>query len=157
MSDDVSLEIMRLAGQGYTCAQIVVILGLRLMGRENPDLIRAMSPLAMGASMGSICGALTGGLCLLGVHLGKGLEFERPEMGGKIPPAALIKWFAQEELQGKTPPTCAGIFEAGGQKLDLESGAPAAACADLVAHAYEKVISLLAEHGLDPTEGRELE
>ncbi|MDR0621942.1 MAG: C-GCAxxG-C-C family protein [Deltaproteobacteria bacterium] len=157
MFDDSSSEVLELAGCGYTCAQIVVLMGLRIMGRENPDLVRAMASLAMGASHGSLCGALTGGLCLMGVHLGKGLEFESPIPASKLPMGALVKWFIQDELQGKTAPTCAAIFEAGGQKLDLSTSNPTAACADLVGRSYAKAIALLVEHGIDPSQGRELE
>ncbi|MDR2302109.1 MAG: C-GCAxxG-C-C family protein [Deltaproteobacteria bacterium] len=157
MFDDTSMEVLTLAGSGYTCAQIVMIMGLRVMGRENPDLVRAMSSLAMGASHGSLCGALTGGLCLMGLHLGKGLEFERPILAAKLPLGALVKWFIQDELKGLTAPTCRAIFEAGGQKLDLESSTPTAACAELVSRSFAKALSLIAEHGLDPSQGRDLE
>lgn len=37
------LDILRLAGQGYCCTQIVLQLALELQGRENPGLIRAVS------------------------------------------------------------------------------------------------------------------
>jgi hypothetical protein len=156
MFDDNAMEIARLAGSGYTCAQIVVLMGLRVMGRENPDLVRAMSPLAMGASHGSLCGALTGGLCLMGTHLGKGDDFETPVLGSKIPAMALVKWFTQDELKGATAPTCAAIFESGGQRLDLESSRPTAACADLVSRCFSKALALLAEHGINPSQGRDL-
>jgi hypothetical protein len=157
MMDDTSLDVLELAGQGYTCAQIVVIMGLRIMGRENPDLVRALSGLAMGAASGSLCGALTGGLCLLGIHTGKGLIDERPIPGSRIPLGALVKWFVAEELEGKTAPMCSAIFEAGGASFNLETANPTAACADLVAHTFAKAIELLREHELDPTEGRELQ
>jgi hypothetical protein len=155
MIDDTKMDLIQLAGQGYTCAQIVVLLGLRVMGRENPDLVRAMTGLAMGASSGSLCGALTGGLCLLGLHLGKGLDDERPELGHKIPLSALVGWFVKDELKGETAPTCAAIFESAGLGFDFRTASPAASCADLVAHTYLKALALLAEHGLDPTAGRE--
>ncbi|MDR1677197.1 MAG: C-GCAxxG-C-C family protein [Deltaproteobacteria bacterium] len=156
MFNDENMEVLELAGQGYTCAQIVVLMGLRIMGRENSDLIRAMSALAMGAAHGSLCGALTGGLCLMGLHLGKGLEFESPVLASKLPMGALVKWFIQEELKGQIAPTCAAIFEAGGQKLDLDRSNPTAACADLVYHSFSKAMGLLVEHGIDPSQGRDL-
>ncbi|MDR1297998.1 MAG: C-GCAxxG-C-C family protein [Deltaproteobacteria bacterium] len=156
MLDETGMEVMALAGSGYSCAQIVLVLGLRVMGRENPDLVRAMAPMAMGASFGSVCGALTGGLCLLGLHLGKGLDFETPALGGKIPPAALVKWFLEDPMQGRIPPTCAAVFESTGTRLDVATSAPAPACADLVARTYSKAMALLVEHGVDPSEGRDL-
>lgn len=155
MNEDIKVDILQLAGLGYTCAQIVVIMGLRVMGRENPDLTRAMAGLAMGASCGSLCGALTGGLCLISLHAGKGLDDERPVLGHRLPLAALVKWFTQEELKGEVAPTCRAIFESTGQTLNLETGTPAASCGDLVADTYVKALALVAEHGLDPALGRE--
>ena len=154
VDDDTKTDIIELAGRGYTCAQIVVIMGLRVMGRENPDLVRSMAGLAMGASFGSICGALTGGLCLISLHVGKGLDDERPELGHRLPLAALVKWFIQDELKGEVRPTCAAIFESSGQMFDFQTATPAAACADLVGGCYLKALSLVSGHGLDPAEGR---
>jgi hypothetical protein len=155
MEDDTPMLVLELAGKGYTCAQIVIQLGLRVMGRDNPDLLRAMSGLAMGASAGSLCGALTGGLCLIGLHTGKGLEEERPVLGASLYLGALVKWFVQEELKGQIRPECAAIFQSQGQRLDLASLRPAAGCGELVAHTYLKAMELIAEAGLDPGEGRE--
>jgi hypothetical protein len=157
MLDDTKMTIMELSAQGYTCAQIVVHMGLRLLGRENPDLIRSLGALAMGASCGDLCGALTGGLCLLSLFSGKGLVDERPLPGCKILYWSLIKWFKEEELEGKIKPTCLNIFEAQGLSLNLETAVPGASCADLVSHTFQKVLSLLQEMDIDPTEGRSLE
>ncbi|MDR2443215.1 MAG: C-GCAxxG-C-C family protein [Deltaproteobacteria bacterium] len=155
MDEDTRMDILELAGQGYTCAQIVVILGLRVMGRENPDLIRSLSGLAMGASSGSLCGALTGGLCLISLHVGKGLEDERPVLGHRLPLQALVGWFVKEELKGQIAPTCKAIFDSYGAAFNLETSAPTAQCADLVGDTYIKALSLITEHGLDPTLGRD--
>ncbi len=154
MMDDTQIMVMELAGQGYSCAQIIIIGGLGLMGRDNPDLVRAMGALANGASCGVLCGALTGGLCLLSLHTGKGLDDERPLPGGKTLAGALIKWFRQVELGGRIAPTCEAIFEAAGQ--DYQSGAmnPAVGCADLVAHTWVRAVELLRDNNLDPAEGR---
>ncbi|MDR3203219.1 MAG: C-GCAxxG-C-C family protein [Deltaproteobacteria bacterium] len=156
MDDYTRSNVLELAGQGYTCAQIVVLMGLRIMGRDNPDLVRALSALAMGASSGSLCGALTGGLCLVGLYTGKGIIDERPVLGYRIPLGALIKWFTQDKLKDRTEPTCRAIFEADGQELDLEKALPTAACGDLVGDTFLKALELIQTHGLDPTQGREL-
>ncbi|MDR1044184.1 MAG: C-GCAxxG-C-C family protein [Candidatus Adiutrix sp.] len=154
MFDDTQMMVMELAGQGYSCAQIVVIGGLRLMGRENPDLVRAMGALASGASCGDICGALTGGLCLIALHTAKGLDDERPVLGAGMMSGALIKWFRQDELQDRVKPGCAAIFEAAGLSFEAGEMNPAAGCADLVAHTWSRAIQLLKENNLDPTLGR---
>lgn len=153
MIDDAQMMVMELAGQGYSCAQIVALGGLRLMGRENPDLIRAMAALANGASCGDLCGALTGGLCMMSLHTGKGLEDERPALGARALAGALIKWFREEEL-GQTAPTCRAIFEAAGLAFNAGEMNPAVGCADLVAHTWAKAVEILRDNGFDPTEGR---
>ncbi|MDL2259823.1 C-GCAxxG-C-C family protein [Deltaproteobacteria bacterium OttesenSCG-928-K17] len=154
MIDDTQMMVMELAGQGYSCAQIVIIGALRLLGRENPDLVRAAGALANGASCGELCGALTGGLCFLSLHTGKGLDDERPVPGAKTLAGALIKWFTREELRGEVRPTCRAIFESAG--LDASSGEmnPAAGCGDLVAHTWNKAVEILQDNNIDPTEGR---
>lgn len=154
MLDDAQVMVMELAGQGYSCAQIVMIGGLRLMGRENPDLVRAMSALADGASCGAICGALTGGLCLMALHTGKGLDDERPMPGARTMAGALIKWFKKEELSGKTALNCADIFEAAG--LEYEGGQmnPRVGCGDLVVHTWSKAVEILQANDIDPSQGR---
>ncbi len=156
MIDDTQMMVMELAGQGYSCAQIVMIGGLRLMGRENPDLVRAMAALANGASCGDICGALTGGLCLIALHTGKGLDDERPVPGGRTLAGALIKWFRQEELKGQVSSTCRAVFEAAGQDFQTGEMNPAVGCGDLVAHTWTKAVQILQENNIDPTQGRDL-
>ncbi|UQZ88430.1 hypothetical protein C4J81_04080 [Deltaproteobacteria bacterium Smac51] len=155
MISESQMMVMELAGQGYSCAQIVIIGGLRLMGRENPDLVRAMSALANGASCGGLCGALTGGLCLIGLHTGKGLDDEQPLPGARTLAGALVKWFTAVELKGAIPPNCADIFEAAGQNFTCDDMDPSVGCGDLVAHTWTKAVELLRDNNIDPTEGRE--
>jgi hypothetical protein len=45
---DTQMLVLRLGGKGYSCAQIVIQGGLLCLGRENPDLLRAMAGLAHG-------------------------------------------------------------------------------------------------------------
>ena len=66
-------RMLELSGQGFYCAQILMILALESEGKEDPDLIRAMSGLNGGLGFsGRVCGALTGGCCFLGCFCGKG-------------------------------------------------------------------------------------
>lgn len=154
MIDDTQITVMELAGQGYSCAQIVMLMGLGTMGRENADLTRAMGALANGLSIGGLCGALTGGLCLMSLHTGKGLNDESPALGGRTLAGALIKWFMEEELKGQVAPSCRAIFEAAGVPFTGNDMNPAVGCGGLVAHTWAKAIDILQENGFDPTEGR---
>ena len=61
MTDEM-IRMMQLAGQGFYCSQVLLIMGLEAQGKSNPDLIRSMSGLAGGLGFtGDTCGALTGG------------------------------------------------------------------------------------------------
>jgi hypothetical protein len=73
MADD-SFRIAELLLDGYTCSHILVKLALEAQGHGNPDLVRAMSGLALGMGQGFNCGSLTGGCCLLGLYGGKADE-----------------------------------------------------------------------------------
>ena len=60
-------QLMNLRKQGFFCSQILILQGLEMMGKSNPDLVRAMHGLAGGLGFsGELCGALTGGASLLG-------------------------------------------------------------------------------------------
>ena len=66
-------RMLELSGQGFYCAQILMILALESEEKEDPDLIRAMGGLNGGLGFsGRVCGALTGGCCFLSYFLGKG-------------------------------------------------------------------------------------
>ena len=58
-------DIFELRLRGYCCSQIIMELGLRKLGKENPDLIKAMTGLCNGIWQGKICGILSAGICLL--------------------------------------------------------------------------------------------
>ena len=55
-------QLMALRKQGFYCSQIILLKGLEMQGKSNPDLVRAMHGLAGGLGFaGDLCGALTGG------------------------------------------------------------------------------------------------
>ncbi len=58
---DESFRIAELMLEGDTCGHILAKLALEAVGRDNPDLVRAMSGLAVGMGRGFNCGCLTGG------------------------------------------------------------------------------------------------
>lgn len=152
--DDAQLMLLELGGKGYSCAQMVLIGALRLMGRDNPDLIRAMAGLAQGVGCsGEICGALSGGVCLIALHTGKGLDGEEALPEGLALMDELVEWF-RAELCGGGAVTCDALLGAagGGSGRAMDAGL----CGNLVAKTWAKAVTLLAEKGLDPAQGREL-
>ncbi|MFA5638004.1 MAG: DVU_1555 family C-GCAxxG-C-C protein [Anaerovoracaceae bacterium] len=58
-------KIMMLSLEGYCCSQIIFILALEHLGKDNPDLIKAMRGLCGGMGLSEKCGALSAGFCLL--------------------------------------------------------------------------------------------
>ena len=96
-------ELLALRQQGFFCSQILLIKGLEMMGKENPDLVRAMQGLAGGLGFsGEICGALSGGASLLGLYAGKGTPQEESDPLLEFMILDLVDWFKSEysELYG---------------------------------------------------------
>jgi hypothetical protein len=78
MKDDLVTEIQSLAKDGFKCSQIMMALALKRQGKEEPNLIRAMGGLIVGVGYtGKICGALTGGACLISLYAGRGRVDEK--------------------------------------------------------------------------------
>ncbi len=152
---DSQLLVLELGSKGYSCAQMLLVGALRYLGRENPDLIRAMGGLAQGGGCGGeLCGALSGGLCLLGLYLSKGRDGEQPDGQEQVIMNYLVEWFRDTHgVKGNI--TCDAILGAG-------SGAPACRgmnagiCGALVASTLDKAVGLLVENGFDVTAGREI-
>jgi len=136
-------RMIELRKKGFYCSQIMLIMGLELQGKYNPDLVRCMHGLAHGLGYsGEICGALTSGACLLGLYAGKGKDedFEDPHLDFMV--EDLVKWFKAEF----TP-------RFGGINCDIIlSGDPRAQinrCPILVAETFQKVKELLVSNGFD--------
>jgi hypothetical protein len=58
MNDD-SFRVMDFEMKGYQCGQILMAMAFEAQGKQNPDLVRAMSGLLGGMGCGKTCGALT--------------------------------------------------------------------------------------------------
>jgi C_GCAxxG_C_C family probable redox protein len=90
-------RIAELALEGFGCSQILVMRALEALGKESPELVRAVSALhgGMGFS-GKVCGALTGGCCVIGLHAGRGAreEDEADDMRPLV--RELVAWFEAE-------------------------------------------------------------
>ena len=143
-----TVRMIELSQQGFHCSQILLFLGLEAQGKSDPDLIRAMNGLAGGLGFsGDICGALTGGVCLLGLYAGRGAPNEEEDPKLNLMITELVEWFSGEfgEIYGGI--TCSVI-------LDDDPTNRTAVCPNLVAGVYEKVKSLLVENGFDLSQTR---
>lgn len=134
------LEMMRLSQDGFYCSQIIIQLGLKARGENDPALVRAMRGLALGGgSQDGVCGALSGAACLLSLYGGKGTtgEHEDPELHLML--SELSQWFVERYCQGAGP-NCSTFCE-DGQPVKSK-------CAGMVLETYRKTSAILAAHGL---------
>lgn len=134
-----AFRLFQLASQGFCCSQILLILGLDAMEKENPDLVRAMHGLCGGmGKSGGACGALTGGACLIGLHAGKGVAGEQPDPEVNAMVRELLDWF-DGTYQTRE---CQGILD---YKLELDSEYPVQ-CGNIISDTYHKVMGILEAH-----------
>ena len=142
-----AFRMFQLATQGFCCSQIILILGLDDLGKENPDLIKAMHALCGGIGRsGKTCGALTGGVCLIGLNVGKGTPSELGHAKINLMINDLMEWF--EEVHGSLD--CEGILD---HSLDAGNEYPVQ-CGNIVSATFSKVQEILAAYA-DPDEDEE--
>jgi C_GCAxxG_C_C family probable redox protein len=145
--NDETFRLITLAGQGFYCSQILLLMGLEAQGKSNPDLVRAVAGLAGGLGFtGDTCGALTGGACLLGLYAGKGLPEEPEDEKLNLMISELVDWFTEEFGKRHGGIRCETI-------LGDDPRSRSTKCPSLTIGTYEKVKALLLEYGFDPTGG----
>ncbi len=142
--DEYTAQRMReLKSQGYFCSQILMIMGLELQGKDNPDLIRALHGLAGGLGFtGETCGALTGGATLLGLYAGKGTPEEPENLRLNFMIEDLVKWFKDGFGQEYGGIRCEEILAGNPHNTGIR-------CPLMVAGTLQKVKELLIENGFD--------
>jgi C_GCAxxG_C_C family probable redox protein len=147
LNDDL-IRMIQLASQGFYCSQILLFMGLEAQGKTDADLIRAMGGLAGGLGFaGDVCGALTGGACLLGLYAGKGTADEEEDPRLNLMVHQLVEWFAAEYGRTYGGTSCEAILGDDPQSRTTR-------CPALVLATYEKVKVLLLENGFELDEGR---
>lgn len=140
--DDFS-QLMDYRKQGFFCSQILILQGLELMGKDNPDLVRAMHGLAGGLGFsGELCGALTGGAALLGLYAGKGTPEQGDDPRLIFMIEDLVKWFKAEYEEPFGGIRCEQI-------LNGDSQNQVKRCPVMVNGVFQKVKELLVENGYD--------
>jgi len=139
--DDIVLEMVRLKARGYCCTQIILILALKAQGKTNADLVRSMGGLCYGVNWGGeVCGALSGGACLISLYTGKGADVEIPHDQHLVMIGEFVEWFiiAADEKYGGT--RCHEI---------LEKFPDRSICSLIVADTYKKCMDILVKNGFD--------
>ncbi len=136
-------RMRELKQQGFFCSQIIMIMGMELQGKTDPDLVKAMHGLSGGLGFsGELCGALSGGACLLGVYAGRGEvdDEEDPRLMFMI--QDLVGWFKETFGEKYGGIRCEQILAANG-------GNQMMVCPMLVSQTFQKVKELLVENGYD--------
>ncbi len=137
------MRMVQRVQQGFHCSEILLFAGLEAQGKTNPDLIRAVSALAGGVGFsGQLCGALTGGACLLGLYVGRGNENEPADQRLNIMVSELVDWFSIKYGERYGGIKCSEITE------DDPRNQPAR-CPRIVTAVHKKVKSLLSDNGFE--------
>ncbi len=146
LMDDLMFRMMELKAKGFYCSQIMMLLALDAQEKENPDLIRAMAGLAFGVGIGEVCGALTGGACILSLYAGKGTDDDEEHFQLMNMLNELGEWFRETYSEQFGGISCSTITEDGALRNER--------CGAVVAATYQKVLELLVENDFDPCEGK---
>ena len=140
--DDESFRIAELLLQGFTCGHVLAKLALEEQGRENPDLVRAMSGLALGMGRGLNCGALSGGCCILGLYGGRANDDERVHPRYDLMIEQFTAWFVDEMAKKYGGVNCQEIINFDPKLMQQR-------CPGLILETWRKIKEILAEHRID--------
>lgn len=136
-------RIKELKDQGFYCSQILIMMGLELQGKSNPDLVRSMQSLAGGIGFnGNLCGALTGSACLLGLYAGKGRIEEEKDEKLDLMLNELVDWFKQTIGSRYSGIDCDKI-------LEMDTANIPHRCPGIILSAYQKAKDLLVDYGFE--------
>ncbi len=144
--NDVIFRLTELKAKGYCCAQMILILALEVQGKTNVDLVRSVGGLCFGINWsGEVCGALSGGACLISFYAGKGGHEEAADDRYMAMLGELVEWF-----------TCSADDEYGGMRCNeiLERFPDRSMCGRIVSDTYAKCMEILVSHGFDPERGK---
>lgn len=142
---DELIRIKELKTQGFYCSQILVLMGLELQGKNNPDLIKAMQSLAGGIGFsGNLCGALTGGACLLGLYAGKGTPAAEEDERLNLMLLDLVDWFRESIGSQYNGVECDQILD--GNRANISQR-----CPGIIQSVFQKAKNLLVDYGFELT------
>lgn len=97
ITDESYFHLLKLSRAEYSCSQLLMQMALDDMGRENPELVRALGGLVAGVGhCGKLCGALTSAACLISWFAGKGSEDEVEDSRLNDMIAGLVSWFEEK-------------------------------------------------------------
>ena len=139
-----SFRVAELLLDDFKCSHILMRLALEAQGRDDPDLVRAMSGLCLGMGQGFNCGALSAGCCVIGYYAGRGGdgESEHPELGAMLDD--FTGWFTAAATGQYGGINCSDIMK-------FDESLKRERCPALVIATWGKIKETLADHGIDIT------
>jgi len=142
-ADEIVTRMIRLAENKYNCSQIMMVLALEQEGRENPELVRAMSGLGDGCGFfRETCGVMTGAASILARYAGKGHDDEK-ESERLLPMLEdLGDWFQQTIASKYAGTRCNQIV---GDLVGTENGKQI--CGSIIFQTFGKVNAILKGNG----------
>jgi len=138
--------MMELKHKGFYCSQIMMILAINAQEKTNPDLVRSMAGLAFGLGIGEVCGAYTGGACILSLYAGKGTDEDEEHFRLMGMLHELGDWFRETYAGQYGSISCDAISEDGSLRNER--------CGGVVAATYQKAMEILVANDFDPSEGK---
>jgi hypothetical protein len=141
--DEMVNRMIQLAEKKYNCSQIMMVLALEQEGRENSELVRAMSGLGDGCGFfQETCGIMTGAASILAWYAGKGADNE--EESEKLLPMLenFGDWFRQEIGARYAGTRCNEIV---GDLVGTPAGKQI--CGSIIFQTFGKVNEILASNG----------
>ena len=136
-------RMTELAESRYNCSQILMLLALEQAGRQNSDLVRAMSGLGDGCGFfKETCAIMTGGVSVLALYGAKGEDSEEDSETLLLMVEEYGEWFEREIGKQYGGTRCIDIT----QEL---AGTPEVKqiCGGLVFAAHKKINAILDRHG----------
>ncbi|MDR3496508.1 MAG: C-GCAxxG-C-C family protein [Ancalomicrobiaceae bacterium] len=138
---DESFRVAELIFEGTTCSHVLAKLALEAQRQSSPELMRAMAGLNQGLGHAYVCGALTGGCCVIGLYAGRGSDdrSEHPDFAEMLDD--YVKWFeaTTAEYGGHD---CLNIIH--GDKHVQERR-----CPGLIVDAWMKIKEILEKHHIE--------
>lgn len=146
--DETTLRVLHLASQGLCCSQILISLALEDMGEENIPLVRAMAGLCNGLGKGSLCGAASGGACVIALYGARGDSREEELDCYPLMLDEFMEWFQQTGPVQWGGITCDAIVGEG-RTQEMQT------CGQIIVAVRNKLLEILAAHDLDPSSPRD--
>jgi C_GCAxxG_C_C family probable redox protein len=142
---DESFHVAELLLEDFKCSHILMKLALEAQGRDSPDLVRAMSGLALGMGQGFNCGALSGGCCVLGLYAGRAGKDEDADPRFAAMLDDFTDWFHSDAKEHYGSIDCCDIMR-------FDPALKNERCPPLILKVWEKLEETLREYGIDPAE-----